>query len=167
MPAFSRASTLKVLSAFALRLIHLPPRLLYAVGLGSLIGRVGLLLTTTGRRTGLPRVTPLQYEEIGGVIFVVAMRGLKADWVRNLRANPKVQVRIRSRCLSGRAETITDPARIADFIQVRLERHPRMIAAILRAEGVAVPASRAELEQYAANLTLVAIRPDVQVNASG
>jgi len=35
---------------------------LYAVGLGPVVGRLVLLLTTTGRKTGLPRVTPLQYE---------------------------------------------------------------------------------------------------------
>ena len=32
---------------------------LYALGLGRLIGRLILLLTTTGRKSGLPRVTPL------------------------------------------------------------------------------------------------------------
>ena len=34
-------------------------RLLYAIGLGPLIGRIILLLTTTGRRSGMKRVTPL------------------------------------------------------------------------------------------------------------
>jgi hypothetical protein len=37
---------------------------------GRLLGRVGgrpvLLLTTTGRRSGRPRRTPVQYERIGG-----------------------------------------------------------------------------------------------------
>jgi len=45
---------------------HPPPadaiRLLYRLGLGPLVGRVVLLLTTTGRKSGLPRVTPLQAE---------------------------------------------------------------------------------------------------------
>jgi len=43
---------------------------LYRAGLGPVIGRVVLLLTTTGRRSGLPRVTPLQYEQIDGAIYV-------------------------------------------------------------------------------------------------
>jgi hypothetical protein len=46
-----------------------PPHLstitaLYAAGLGRLIGRIVLLLTITGRISGLPRVTSLHYEEI-------------------------------------------------------------------------------------------------------
>ena len=30
--------------------------------------RMVLLLTTTGRKSGLPRVTPLQYEDIDGLL---------------------------------------------------------------------------------------------------
>ncbi len=55
---------------FILRFIHLPPRLLYAVGLGPLIGNLVLLLTTTGRKTGKRRVTPLQYELINNKIYL-------------------------------------------------------------------------------------------------
>src|SRR3972149_6657660 len=45
-------------------------RLLYAIGLGPLIGRIILLLTTTGRKSGMKRVTPLQYEKIGEDYYV-------------------------------------------------------------------------------------------------
>jgi hypothetical protein len=64
---------------FLLRLIHYPPRIVYALGLGRLMGRLVLLLTTTGRKSGKPRVVPLQYEEIDGKICVGSSRGLKAD----------------------------------------------------------------------------------------
>ena len=75
-------------------LIHLPLRLLYAMGLGSLIGHMVLLLTTTGRKSGLPRATPLQYEEVDNVIKVAAALGQKADWYCNIIANPNVEVRV-------------------------------------------------------------------------
>ena len=39
------------------------------------LSRPVLLLTTTGRRSGMPRVTPLQYEEIDGTIYLAAARG--------------------------------------------------------------------------------------------
>ncbi len=54
-----------------------------------------LLLTTTGRTSGLPRITPLQFEESGGLIYVSAARGQNADWFRNLQADPHVEVRIK------------------------------------------------------------------------
>ena len=95
---------------FLLRLIHWPPRIAYAVGLGPLIGRFVMLLTTTGRKSGKPRVVPLQYEEIDGKIFLGSSRGEKGDWVRNIRANPKVEVRVKARRFAGTAEVICSTA---------------------------------------------------------
>jgi len=145
---------------FILRLMHWPPRIAYAVGLGPLIGNIVLLLTTIGRRSGKPRVTPLQYEEIEGRIYLGAALGPQADWFRNIQANPRVEVRLKSRIFPGSAEAITDPERVANFLEDRYRRHPRMIAAMLRAEGLRVPPVRSDLERYAARLTLVVIDPD-------
>ncbi len=75
----------------------LPPRIAYSLGLGSLVGRFVLLLETTGRKSGLPRVTPLQYDEVDGIIYVASARGVKADWYRNLVANANVEVTVGSR----------------------------------------------------------------------
>lgn len=141
------------------RLLKLPPQIAYAVGLGPIIGRLVLLLTTTGRKTGLSRVTPLQYEEQDGVIYIGSARGTQADWYKNLVANPQVEVRVKTRRFKGIAETCTDPVVVADFIEMRLERRPRIIGAILRSEGISLPPGREELEVYAANLALVTIRP--------
>lgn len=146
------------LPRFFWRLMKLP-RILYSLGLGPIIGHVMLLLTTTGRKSGLPRVTPLQYEEEGGVIYVAAARGPKADWLRNVVANPHVEVQVKSRRFHGLAEPVTDPARIADFLELRLRRHPRMVGVLLRSEGLPAQPDRADLEQFAAKIALVAIRP--------
>ena len=140
------------------RLLKLP-RLWYALGLGPVIGWLVLLLTTTGRKTGLPRVTPLQYEEQDGVIYVASARGRQADWFRNILANPRVEIRVKARRFYGQAEPITDPARVADFLELRLEHHPRMMGAMLRGEGLAARPDRAQLEKFAAKIAVVAIRP--------
>lgn len=132
---------------------------LYAVGLGRLIGRIILLLTTTGRKSGLPRVTPLQYEQIDGAWYVASVKGAKTDWFQNILANHHVQVRVKAGHVHGIAEPITDPHRIADFLSLRLRRHPRMIGAILRSAGLPAQPSRADLETYAQQLAMVVIRP--------
>jgi deazaflavin-dependent oxidoreductase (nitroreductase family) len=133
---------------------------LYRAGLGNVIGGLVLLLTTTGRKSGLPRVTPLQYEEIDGAIYVASARGIKADWFRNILANRCVHVRMGSREFEARAEPITDSCRIADFLELRLSRHPRMVAAILRSEGLPAEPSRLDLEAYAHELAMVILRPE-------
>jgi deazaflavin-dependent oxidoreductase (nitroreductase family) len=132
---------------------------LYRLGLGPLIGHFILLLTTTGRKTGLPRVTPLQYEELDGEFYLASARGVKADWFRNLLADPCVHVRVKNRQFTGWAEAVTDTSRIADFLEVRLKRHPRMVGMILKSEGLTASPSRSELEQYAHGLALVIVRP--------
>jgi deazaflavin-dependent oxidoreductase (nitroreductase family) len=55
------------------------------------------LLETTGRRTGQSRRTPVCDGLEGDVFWLVAQRGHRADWVRNIEANPRVRVKVRSR----------------------------------------------------------------------
>ncbi len=129
----------------------------YQRGIGP--GSMVLLLTTTGRKSGLPRLTPLQYEEYEGVYYIGSARGQQADWFRNIQANPQVEVQVRRKRFPGLAEPITDPKRIADFLEMRLRRHPLMIGALMLLEGLPLRHTRADLERIAAQKALVIIRP--------
>lgn len=135
-------------------------RFLYAIGMGPVIGRIILLLTTTGRKSGMPRITPLQYEQIDDAYYLGAARGLKADWVRNIQANPDVELRVGKKMVRGKAEIVTDPVRLADFLDIRLQRHPLMIGLIMKlAHGLPTHPSREQLEGMAVNQALVIIKP--------
>lgn len=52
------------------------------------------LLETTGRRTGLPRRTPVCDGLEGETFWLIAQRGRAADWVRDIEANPRVRVKV-------------------------------------------------------------------------
>jgi deazaflavin-dependent oxidoreductase (nitroreductase family) len=135
-------------------------QVLYAIGLGPLIGKIILLLTTTGRRSGKKRVTPLQYELIGSDYYLGAARGTKADWVRNIQACPEVEIRVGARHFHGFAEVVTDHSKFADFMEVRLERHPRMIGLLMeKAHGLPRRPSREQLEQLAVDEAMVIVHP--------
>ena len=71
-----------------------------------------LTLTTIGRRTGLPREIEIWFTRRGARYFVVAETGEQAQWVRNLRADPRARWRVGTRAHSGRAR-ILDPERDA------------------------------------------------------
>lgn len=118
-----------------------------------------LLLTTTGRVSGLPRVTPLQFEEYQGDYYVGSARGAQADWFKNIIAEPKVTVQLQERSFAAIAEPVTDPARVADFFELRLERHPHMIGRLMRLEGLPTNPARADLEAFAADKAMVVIHP--------
>jgi len=122
--------------------------------------RMVLLLTTTGRKSGLLRVIPLQYEEVSGAYYIASARGQGADWFKNILANPQVHVQIRDREFDALAEPVTDPARIADFIELRLSRHPLMIRLIMHFfDGLPLRFTRAQLEEFCKQKALVILRP--------
>lgn len=63
-----------------------------------------VLLVTTGRRSGLPRSTPLASgPRDGSSLWLLAVHGEHCAWVRNLVADPRVQLRHRGRWHSGAA----------------------------------------------------------------
>jgi deazaflavin-dependent oxidoreductase (nitroreductase family) len=144
---------------FFWRLIRVGPRLAYALGLGPIIGRIVLLLTTYGRRTGRPRVTPLVYEQQGDTVRVASARGPSADWLRNIKANPEVWIRVGRRKFHGLAEVTTDVEEIADYLERQINRNPRAFGVILRSEGLPFAPARADLIRLAAKRPMVAIRP--------
>ncbi|MGH3151519.1 MAG: nitroreductase/quinone reductase family protein [Streptosporangiaceae bacterium] len=55
--------------------------------------RAFALLETTGRRSGLPRQTPVGDGLSGDTFWLVAVHGTQADYVRNLQAEPRVRVK--------------------------------------------------------------------------
>lgn len=117
--------------------------------------RLILLLTTTGRRSGLPRATPLQYELIDGIHWVASGWGQDADWLKNIRHHPHVWVQVGGDRYQALAEIIDEPTRVADFLKLRLERHPLMVGLMLRAQGLPVKHNRQDLEHLAIDKTVI------------
>jgi deazaflavin-dependent oxidoreductase (nitroreductase family) len=122
--------------------------------------RITLLLTTTGRKTGLPRTTPLQYEEVNGEYYIASALGVDADWFKNICTNPNVHVRVQKRDIDAIAEPVVDPIRIADFIELRLRRHPVMMRLIMWLfDGMPIRFNRGELEKFSKGKAMAIIRP--------
>ena len=67
-----------------------------------------VVLTTTGRRTGLPRQTLLPCSRRGGEVVVVSTYGWRSDWIRNLRKDPAVKVTRYGATVDGVAEVVED-----------------------------------------------------------
>jgi len=66
------------------------------------------LLETTGRRSGLPRRVPVGDGLRGRSFWIVAEHGHAADYVKNIKADPRVRVKVRGRWRSGTARVLTD-----------------------------------------------------------
>ncbi len=92
---------------------------LYRTSGGRLGGRFGkkapvLLLTTTGRKSGKQRTTPLLYVEEPGQYVVIASVGgapKHPAWYLNVRDNPAATIQIGSRRLAVSAKTASPEER--------------------------------------------------------
>lgn len=131
--------------------------MLSGYGARSKVARRVLVLTTIGRKSGQPRSTPLQFEEVEGVYYVASARGKKADWYRNLVACPQVNVQVGDRRIFTLAKPMTEPGQIAGFLELRLKRHPHFMGALLHLEGLPSKYTRTDLEKFAERLAIVAL----------
>ena len=71
-------------------------------------GSTILLLTTTGRKSGEPRTTPLIYAEDGDRYVIVASQGGAPDhpgWYKNLSQDPEVELQVLDEVFPARAGT--------------------------------------------------------------
>jgi deazaflavin-dependent oxidoreductase (nitroreductase family) len=81
-------------------------------------GRI-LVITHTGRKTGMRRRTPVNYALVEGDIYCTAGFGQGSDWYRNILKNPQVEVWLPEGWWSGTAEDVSDsPERLLLLRQV-------------------------------------------------
>jgi deazaflavin-dependent oxidoreductase (nitroreductase family) len=67
-------------------------------------------LTTTGRVSGAPREIEIWFGLEADTLYMLSGGGERSNWVRNLRREPRVQVRIGDVTLPGRARIVRDAA---------------------------------------------------------
>jgi deazaflavin-dependent oxidoreductase (nitroreductase family) len=67
-----------------------------------------VLLTTSGRKTGLPREVLLPCERYSDGLIVISTYGWRSHWIRNISHQPEVRVTCGGWVLSGRAEIVVD-----------------------------------------------------------
>ena len=134
-------------------------RRLYASGRGWMVGKFILLITHTGRKSGQQYVTPLQYEKIDGAYYVAAGAGPRADWYRNILADRHVHVQVDRIVFDCLAEPVTDPQRVADFLEYRRKQHPLMIGLIMKfAHKLPMHPSRDQFLALGASTPVVVLR---------
>ena len=64
-------------------------------------------LVTRGRRSGEPRPIVIWFAAVDRTVYLLSGGGEAAHWVRNLRADPAVEVRVGGRQFRGRARVVT------------------------------------------------------------
>ncbi|MEK6272730.1 MAG: nitroreductase family deazaflavin-dependent oxidoreductase [Actinomycetota bacterium] len=68
------------------------------------------VLTTTGRRTGKTRRRCIRAIRGDGKAYIVAIKGTRTAWAKNIRANPGLRLRIRGGTFAGVARELRGTA---------------------------------------------------------
>lgn len=89
-----------------------------------------VLLETTGRTSGQPRQTPIGGRLVGRQFWLVSEHGEASNYVRNIKVDNAVRIRIRGHWYAGTAHLLPD-----DDARARLKQLPRYNSAMVAALG--------------------------------
>jgi deazaflavin-dependent oxidoreductase (nitroreductase family) len=100
-------------------------------------------LTTKGRRSGSPHTIEIWFALRGEAVYLLAGGGDGSDWVKNVRSDPTVGLRLGDRDLICKARLVGDPEEDALARRLLLEKYR--------------PRYSGELEEWARTSRAVAI----------
>ena len=99
------------------------------------------LLETTGRKSGQPRRNPVGNGLKGNTFWIVAEHGRHAAYVKNIKAQPRVRIRVNGRWRTGTAHLLPD-----DDARERQHELRRFNAAFVRLMGTDLMTVRIDLD---------------------
>jgi deazaflavin-dependent oxidoreductase (nitroreductase family) len=118
------------------------PIWLYRLHLGWLLGDRFLLLTHTGRKSGLPHQTVIEvirHDKVDDTCLVASGWGTRSDWFRNIQKTPGVTITLGSRKWTTRALILSENEGALELLDYA-RRHPhafREISSLLAGHSLA------------------------------
>ena len=127
-----------------MRLIDRAARAAFKLGI---MRRSTALLETVGRKTGLPRVTPVTNGLDGDSFWIVTEHGHRASYVRNIEGEPRVRVKAGRHWRAGTARILDDDPheRLRRIVAVNPRARPN--AQVVRKTGTEHLVIRIDLDR--------------------
>ena len=143
------------------RILFRFPILLYRAGLGKLLGKRFLLLTHTGRKSGLARQNVLEvirYDPEQDCYVVISAYGKKADWYQNILTQPEVVLQTGRRKVNALAQPRSGAETLEEFIDYN-QRHPGLIFSFATMVGYRVQQTDKGLKELSHHMRAVYLQP--------
>jgi deazaflavin-dependent oxidoreductase (nitroreductase family) len=141
-------------------LVRLPIQL-FRLRLGWLLGERFLMLTHTGRVTGLPRQVVLEvvrHDRESDTYFVASGWGEKSDWYRNIQKTPEVIVHAGRREIAAIAERLS-LAEAERELATYAREHPAAARSLARLMGFQVDKIDVDFPALSNEIPIIALRP--------
>ena len=137
------------------------PRPLYRRGWGWLLGHTFLLITHQGRKTGKRRETvamALTYDPDTREAVIFSAWGPNTEWMRNLRANPALQIQIGRDTYVPEQHFLSEDEAVAVALEFR-RRHPHRLRLFATILGWGDLSSEAAVREFVRSRPFVSFRP--------
>ena len=112
------------------------PIFLWRLGLGPISGRILMLITTSGRKSGLPRRAMVEYHILAGKKYAPSGFGDKAQWYKNIMANPRVTIQTADGTERMRAVRVSDDEELLAVYELLKHRNPPFLNWYLQSLGI-------------------------------
>lgn len=112
------------------------PLLLWRMGLGPIIGHIMLVITHTGRKSGLPHHTMVEYHMLDDVKYAPCAFGPRSDWYKNITADPRVTIQTAHGTESATAVRVTDDQELLAVYELFMRRDPPLTRWYLDSLGI-------------------------------
>jgi deazaflavin-dependent oxidoreductase (nitroreductase family) len=133
------------------------PSIIFRLGLDAFVPHL-VRLETRGRRTGKRRTVVLNVAlHEGHDLIVLSVDGLRASWVQNLMAEPRVRARHRGRTFDARA-TVDESIDPGELVVALYRERPRFVRLANRLVGDRI-AGESDVRRLGADRVAVRIRP--------
>ncbi|MDX1615312.1 MAG: nitroreductase family deazaflavin-dependent oxidoreductase [Candidatus Promineifilaceae bacterium] len=124
-----RSTTMKGYPTTAsLRWLYRSPIVLWRLGLGPIVGQILLLLTHTGRKSGRPRRTLIEYHSLDGHYYAPCAFGPRSDWYQNIVADPRVTIQTAAGTRSAHAQRVTTDRELLSVYRLFKRRNPLLLS---------------------------------------
>jgi deazaflavin-dependent oxidoreductase (nitroreductase family) len=137
------------------------PLPLYRHGWGWLLGHTFLLLTHAGRKTGKPYYAVamvLKYDPDTREAVIFSAWGQDADWIRNIRARPALQIQIGRESFTPQQRFLSQDESLA-VVAGFLRRHPRRARLATQIMGWEDLRSDTAARNFVSTRPFIAFRP--------
>ncbi|MBC8335346.1 MAG: nitroreductase family deazaflavin-dependent oxidoreductase [Anaerolineales bacterium] len=140
------------------------PIYLYRARLGWLFGERFLMLSHTGRKSGIKRYVVLEVvnqDDENKNFYVAAAWGKKADWYRNILVTPKVTVQVKNQQYSAYAEKISPEAALEN-LWAYAQKYPAAFTQLIKTIlGESLPPDYETCQKMAEAIPLVALKTNI------
>ncbi|HLU09287.1 MAG TPA: nitroreductase family deazaflavin-dependent oxidoreductase [Oceanobacillus sp.] len=137
------------------------PLLLYRVGLGDLANAAHIMvLTTQGRKSGLPRHTPIEYRQHGSKIYLISAWGTRPQWYQNILSNAAVTVQQGRKQFSASAHIVTNSGEALRVLHLFRRRAPAIYDALLARISEREDIDPRTLPEITDRITIVRLMPE-------